>query len=101
MRYSQITGTLSGQQKNYASSLSYTAHGAAASMTLGNTLVEQTAFNNRLQPLQIKLGTTANPSSVLELDYGYGTTNNNGNVAESANNRWRLTRNGCDSELCV
>ena len=57
-------------------------------MTLGNNLIEGTTFNNRLQPVQIKLGTVASPSSALQLDYTYGVrvnnvldvTKNNGNV---------------------
>ncbi|HSO76470.1 MAG TPA: hypothetical protein VLU47_16680, partial [Blastocatellia bacterium] len=41
---------------------------------------EHTNFNSLLQPLQNRLGTSAANSSLLQLDYGYGTTNNNGNV---------------------
>jgi YD repeat-containing protein len=49
-------------------------------MKFDNDLWEHTLFNNRLQPTQIGLGTSATDSSVLKLDYGYGTTMNNGNV---------------------
>jgi RHS repeat-associated protein len=69
----------------YASGFSYTAHGAVQSMTLGNGLIDQTTFNSRLQPTIIQLGSGANPSSMLELDYTYntsGNTDNNGNVLE-------------------
>ncbi|MFI5176214.1 MAG: RHS repeat domain-containing protein, partial [Terriglobia bacterium] len=48
--------------------------GASTSMSLGNGLAESTAFNNRLQPTSIGLGTLAN------FGYGYGTTNNSGNL---------------------
>jgi len=41
---------------NFASSISYASHGAVQQMTLGNSLTEQTCFNNRLQPLAIRLG---------------------------------------------
>jgi hypothetical protein len=41
---------------------------------------EHTNFNTRLQPTQIGLGTTSTNSSVLQLDYGYGTTTHNGNL---------------------
>ena len=74
--------------KLYASGFSYGTHGAVEAMTLGNNLVERTSFNTRLQPVQIRLGTTASPSSALQLDYTYGVrvnnvldvTKNNGNV---------------------
>jgi RHS repeat-associated protein len=49
-------------------------------MRLGNGLWEHTNFNSRLQTVQIGLGSTSSNSSYLRLDYGYGTTNNNGNL---------------------
>lgn len=63
-----------------ANRIQYTAHGAISTMRLGNALWEHTNFNPRLQPTQIGLGTASNNSSVLQLDYSYGTTNNNGNL---------------------
>ncbi len=66
--------------KNYANSFNYMAAGAVSSMKLGNGRWENTAFNNRLQPTQIGLGTSATNQSLLKLDYDYGTTDNNGNV---------------------
>lgn len=59
-------------------------------MTLGNGLLEQTTFNNRMQPTLIQLGlSTSNPQSVLGLTYTYNTTgnkDNNGNVLSQAIN---------------
>jgi RHS repeat-associated protein len=49
-------------------------------MRLGNGRFESTQFNSRLQPTQIALGTSANNTSLLKLNYDYGTTDNNGNV---------------------
>lgn len=74
--------------KLYASGFSYASHGAVEAMTLGNNLIERATFNSRLQPVQIKLGTSALPASALQLDYAYGVrvsgvldaTKNNGNV---------------------
>jgi hypothetical protein len=75
-------------RKDYASTFVYSPHGAVASMKLGNNY-EHTTFNNRLQPIEIGLGTASNNSNILELDYTYGvrdgnglldTTKNNGNV---------------------
>jgi RHS repeat-associated protein len=49
-------------------------------MRLGNGRFESTVFNSRLQPTQIALGTSANNTSLLKLNYDYGTTDDNGNV---------------------
>jgi RHS repeat-associated protein len=65
---------------NYASSFSYNAAGAVTSMQLGNGRWESTTFNSRLQPTQIALGATPGATNLLDLDYSYGTTANNGNV---------------------
>src|SRR5487761_2081440 len=43
----------------YASALSYAPPEAVASMTLGNGLVETTAYNDRLQPTSIAAGMLA------------------------------------------
>ena len=64
----------------YASNFVYTAAGAVSSMKLGNGKFENTAFNSRLQPTQIGLGSSATDQGLLKLNYNYGTTNNNGNV---------------------
>ena len=66
--------------RNYANAFNYTAAGAVSSMRLGNGRWENTAFNSRLQPTQIGLGGSATNTSLLKLNYGYGTTDNNGNV---------------------
>jgi RHS repeat-associated protein len=60
--------------------IQYASHGAISAMKLGNGKWEHANYNNRLQPLQIGLGTASTDSSLLELDYSYGTTSNNGNV---------------------
>jgi RHS repeat-associated protein len=83
-RLASVTGQKSGEpNKTYSSQFTYTPHGAIASVTLGNNLVEATTFNGRLQPTFIKLGTTPNPTSVLQLGDEYTSecqTGNNGNV---------------------
>jgi hypothetical protein len=65
---------------NYASSFTYNPAGAVTSMQLGNGRWESTTFNSRLQPTQIALGATSGATDLLDLDYSYGTTANNGNV---------------------
>jgi len=72
--------TSTATPRTYANSFRYTAHGAVESMRLGNGRFESTQFNSRLQPTQIALGTSANNTSLLKLNYDYGTTDNNGNV---------------------
>ena len=49
-------------------------------MQFGINKYENTVFNSRLQPTQIGLGTTTTGTSLLKLNYDYGTTTNNGNV---------------------
>jgi RHS repeat-associated protein len=79
-RISSVSGQKSGEpNKTYSSNFSYTAHGAIASVTLGNNLIEGTTFNGRLQPTFIKLGTSGNPTSVLQLGYEYTSACQNGN----------------------
>src|SRR6185503_13681279 len=78
-------GSLSSNATTYApaasvSSIGYAAHNALNTETYGNSLIHAVDYNNRLQPTQIKLGTSGNPTSVVSLGYSYGTTNNNGNV---------------------
>ena len=75
--------------------IQYAPQGAISVMKLGNGKWEHTNFNNRLQPTQIGLGTSGTDSSILELDYGYGTTSNNGNVISQTITAPGLTLNQC------
>jgi RHS repeat-associated protein len=73
-------GPLDGDGDSDNNPVQYAAHGAVSAMRLGNGLWEHTSFNSRLQPGEIGLGTSSTNSSLLRLDYSYGTTNNNGTV---------------------
>src|SRR6185369_13013486 len=78
-------GSLNSTATTYApaatvSSIGYAAHNALNTETYGNGLIHGVDYNNRLQPTQIKLGTSGSPTSVVSLGYNYGTTNNNGNA---------------------
>ncbi len=76
--------------------IQYAPQGAVSVMKLGNGKWEHTNFNNRLQPTQIGLGTSGTDSSVMKLDYGYGTTTtNNGNVMSQIITSPSLTVNQC------
>jgi RHS repeat-associated protein len=90
-RLSGVNGanaSLGETTRQYVSQVGYTPHGVMKSIAMGNGLVESTTFNTRLQLTQIKLGTTGNPASVVQMDYSYGVrtggvldaTRNNGNV---------------------
>ncbi len=68
-----------GSFTNRASNFTYTAAGAASSLQLGNGLYETTTFNSRLQPTEIRLGTTNGGTDRLSLALTYGS-GNNGNV---------------------
>jgi RHS repeat-associated protein len=83
------TASLSSSATSYApaasvSSIGYASHNALATQTYGNSLIHAISYNNRLQPTEIKLGTSAVPTSIIDLVYSYGTTNNNGNVQSIA-----------------
>jgi RHS repeat-associated protein len=69
-----------GSYATKANNFVYTAAGAASSLQLGNGKYETTQFNSRLQPTQIGLGTSTTDTSLLKLEFDYGTTANNGNV---------------------
>lgn len=60
--------------------LQYSAHGAVTALRLGSGLWEHTAYNSRLQATQIGLGSSTTNSTIWQLDYAYGTSNNNGNL---------------------
>lgn len=68
--------------KTYASNFDYTFTdtGATRRVQLGNGRWESVVYNKRLQPTLIGLGTTQNATDMLRFEYGYGTTDNNGNV---------------------
>ncbi len=66
------------------SGIGYASHNALSAETYGNNLVHAVGYNVRLQANEIKLGTSGNPTSVLDLTYNYGTTNNNGNLQSTS-----------------
>jgi RHS repeat-associated protein len=73
----------SSQPDTCPSPIQYAAHGPILSLPLGNTLTETWAYNNRLQPTCMILGSNCtNPGSpVLALIFGYNSGTNNGNLA--------------------
>jgi RHS repeat-associated protein len=85
----RLTGVADQNGPAYQSNFSYAPHGAVAHVQLGNGLWEHSDYNNRLQPMDINLGTSATDSSTLALTLQYGritdgqldATKNNGNIA--------------------
>ena len=82
--------SLSSNATTYAAAASlsgvlYKPHGGLETETLGNNLIHQQVYNSRLQTTAINLGTSGSPTSVLNLTYDYGTTDNNGNLKSHAN----------------
>ena len=70
-----VTGQIgSNPQTTYLSGTTYQTDGAIQAQTLGNNLQITRSDNARLQPQTIQAG------SLLSLNYGYNSTNNNGNV---------------------
>ena len=65
--------------KTYANDFTYTAVGAVSSLKLGNGRFESTAFNSRLQPTQIALGSSVGNAGLLKIDYTYNSSGNNDN----------------------
>jgi len=60
-----------------------TLFGAITGDRLGNGVWESAQFdNNRAQVKQIGLGTSAGDTSLLKLEYDYGTTDNNGSLRQ-------------------
>jgi RHS repeat-associated protein len=61
---------------------SYTPAGAVSQMTYGNGLVETSAFNNRLQPTQLRTHNPTTGTDILNLSYGFTDSagSNNGNL---------------------
>jgi RHS repeat-associated protein len=82
-KLSVVSGQVPTQTwKTYASDFdySYTNSGAVSQMKLGNGRWESVVYNKRLQPTIVGLGTTHNGTELMKLEYGYGGTDNNGNL---------------------
>lgn len=77
------TKTAAGSYQNRASNFTYLSHGGVKSLMLGNSRWENAQYNNRLQITQIGMGTTSTDTSMLKIDYDYGTsTQNNGSLKQ-------------------
>lgn len=82
-KLSIVSGLAPNQSwKTYASDFDYslTDTGAVSQVKLGNGRWESTVYNKRLQPTLVRLGTTHDGTELMKLNYGYGTTDNNGDI---------------------
>jgi RHS repeat-associated protein len=76
-RLSSLGGQHSGEAyKQYLSQLSYAPDGSLKAMQLGNGLWQHVSVNKRWQATEIGVGTSSTDSSLLKLNYDYGTNNN-------------------------
>lgn len=67
----------------YLDQIKYTASGALRESRLGNGLWQTTAYNSRLQITQIGLGSSNTDTSLLKIQYDYGTpAQNNGSLRQ-------------------
>jgi RHS repeat-associated protein len=75
----RIGGTKGTQNTLYANAISYNSAGSMERLKLGNGKWETAKYNERLQVTQVGLGNSATDTSLLKLEFGYGTaTQNNG-----------------------
>lgn len=83
-RLNRVTSKLPSQvEKIMLANISYTASGAVKLARLGNGRWESAEFDNqRLQIEKISLGGSAGDSSLMKLEYDYGTTTNNGTLRQ-------------------
>jgi len=81
-RVNLVSGQKDSVATSYASSIGYAAHGALASMTLGNTLTEAWDYSpKRLQARRVRVGTTGEwQFSYCAGSYTAECAQNNGNV---------------------
>ncbi|GIU75833.1 MAG: hypothetical protein KatS3mg004_2920 [Bryobacteraceae bacterium] len=80
-RVKSVTGVKAGESaRAYVSQASYDSGGGLDRALLGNGRWEDRDYNERKQIISIKLGSTQGAGDLLALGFGYGTTNNNGNV---------------------
>lgn len=89
----RLSGLTSGTVS--LSGMSYEAFGGLKSETYGNGLVHAMAYNSRLQPTEIKLGTSAVSDAIFKLSYFYGTVsdaNNPNSSMQAAQNNGNLGR---------
>ncbi|MFV0388160.1 MAG: RHS repeat-associated core domain-containing protein, partial [Pyrinomonadaceae bacterium] len=77
------TRTATGSYENRASNFTYLAHGGVSSLMLGNNRWENAQYNNRLQVTQVGMGTSSADTSLLKIDYNYGTSSNNNGSLQS------------------
>ena len=85
-----------GAEAFYLRNVAYADHGAVERQELGNNLWESIAYNDRLQPEDMRLGTTQDGSQVWRsrLSYDPAGGDNNGNIRWHRRKRSRRRRTG-------
>jgi RHS repeat-associated protein len=72
-------------ERTYASGFSYTPDGRIQRLKLGNNRWESANFNERLQVMQLALGSSDGDGSLWKLNYEYGELESNGTVNTTKN----------------
>ena len=95
-RMSKVTSQKVGDfERTQLSQLAYTSFGAISQAKLGNGRWENAQYDTkRLQIKQIGLGASALDTTFLKLEYGYGTTDNNGSLREQ-----KITVQGMSNQI--
>jgi RHS repeat-associated protein len=69
-------GASNFEPRDLVRDINYTPFGALQSETYGNELIHSMAYNERLQPTEIRLGRPDNLEAVFRIGYIYGIANN-------------------------
>lgn len=72
-------------ERTYASGFAYTAAGAIERLQLGNGRWEAAKFNDRLQVIELGLGTSATNPNLWQVGYEYGEFDSSGNLVTAKN----------------
>ena len=89
MAYNEVgqTTQVTRNGATFAGEVQYSAAGAVVKQQLGNGLFHAMTYNSRLQPTEIKLGTTESTADMWEMEYSYGVYDTgSGGVDSSRNN---------------
>lgn len=85
-RITDVSGKLgTAPTTSYVTAATWAPQGSLDTLPLGNGLTERWGYNNQLQPTQIRLGTTAAPASISQLDFYYCATQQADCVSNSGN----------------
>jgi len=83
-RIATVTAIVNGQSKTLASSIQYLPFGGITDLSYGNGLLLHKGYDNQYRISPIQVGSIPNPTSILNLAYGYDA---NGNITSMTDAR--------------